>query len=61
MLDSIQQSVLQLLPARRKQGQNGWISFNAVCCIHNGETADTRGRGGITTNAGTVSYHCFNC
>jgi hypothetical protein len=61
MLDSIQQTVLQLLPARRKTGQNGWISFSAPCCVHNGETADTRGRGGIKTNAGQVSYHCFNC
>lgn len=61
MLDSIQQSVLQLLPARKKTGQNGWISFNAPCCIHNGETADTRGRGGIKTNNGQISYHCFNC
>jgi len=61
MLDSIQQSVLQLLPARRKTGQNGWTSFNAVCCPHNSESADTRGRGGIKTNAGAVSYHCFNC
>jgi hypothetical protein len=61
MLDSVHQSVLQLLPARRKTGQNGWTSFNAPCCVHNGETADTRGRGGIKTNAGAVSYHCFNC
>jgi len=61
MIDSIQQSVLQLLPARKKTGQNGWTSFNAPCCTHNGETADTRGRGGIKTNAGAVSYHCFNC
>ena len=61
MLDSIQQSVLQLLPARRKTGQNGWTSFNAPCCVHNSETADTRGRGGIKTNAGQISFHCFNC
>ena len=61
MLDSIQQTVLQLLPARRKTGQNGWTSFNAVCCTHNGESADTRGRGGIKTNNGQISYHCFNC
>lgn len=61
MLDSIQQSVLQLLPARKKTGQNGWTSFNAPCCTHNGETADTRGRGGIKTNNGQISYHCFNC
>lgn len=61
MLDSVQQTVLQLLPARRKTGQNGWTSFNAPCCTHNGETADTRGRGGVKTNAGQISYHCFNC
>jgi hypothetical protein len=61
MLDSIQQAVNQLLPVRRKTGQNGWTSFNAVCCSHNGETADTRGRGGIKTNNGQISYHCFNC
>lgn len=61
MIDSIQQSTLQLLPARKKTGQNGWTSFNAPCCVHNGETADTRGRGGIKTNAGAISYHCFNC
>ncbi len=61
MLTTIQDSVLQLLPARKKTGQNGWTSFNAPCCTHNGESADTRGRGGIKTNAGAVSYHCFNC
>lgn len=61
MLDTIQQTVLQLLPARKKTGQNGWTSFNAPCCVHNGETADTRGRGGIKTNNGQISYHCFNC
>lgn len=61
MLDSIQQTVLQLLPARKKTGQNGWTSFNAPCCVHNGETADTRGRGGVKTNVGQISYHCFNC
>ena len=61
MIESIQQSVLQLLPARRKTGQNGWTSFNAPCCTHNGESADTRGRGGLKTDAGRVSYHCFNC
>ncbi len=61
MFESIQQQLLQLLPARRRTGQNGWTSFNAVCCIHNNETADTRSRGGIKTNNGSVSYHCFNC
>jgi hypothetical protein len=61
MINVIQDSVLQLLPAKKKTGQNGWISFNAPCCSHNGESADTRGRGGLKTEAGRVSYHCFNC
>lgn len=59
---SVQQEVLQLLPARRKSAPSGWISFNAPCCVHNGETADTRSRGGIINSTdGAVSYHCFNC
>jgi hypothetical protein len=57
----VQDAVMQLLPARRKRS-NDWISFNAVCCTHNGETPDTRGRGGIIpATDGAVSYHCFNC
>ena len=59
---TIQQEIMQLLPARRKSAPSGWISFNAPCCQHNGETADTRGRGGLIPSAdGAVSYHCFNC
>lgn len=61
MLTTIQDSVLQLLPARKKTGQNGWTSFNAPCCVYNSETADTRGRGGVKTSNGQISYHCFNC
>ena len=63
MLDTIQQAVLQLLPmGNRKSEQTGWISFNAVCCTHNGETPDRKGRGGVKTDTwGGISYHCFNC
>jgi hypothetical protein len=62
MLKSIQDAVLQILPAKRKTSASGWISFNAVCCDHNGESRDTRTRGGVTTNPdGGISYHCFNC
>lgn len=62
MLTTIQDAVTQLLPARRKTAANGWTSFNAPCCDHNGESRDTRSRGGIISNAdGGVSYHCFNC
>jgi len=48
------------LPSRRKKTPSGWISFNAVCCHHNGTSSDTRQRGGMMINEG-VSYHCFNC
>ena len=53
-------TVQSYLPARRKATPSGWVSFNAVCCHHNGTSADTRQRGGIMLNEG-VSYHCFNC
>ena len=55
-------TVQEYLPIKRKATPSGWVSFNAVCCAHNGNTADKRQRGGIhiTPNEG-VSYHCFNC
>ena len=62
MLTTIQDAVKSYLPAKRKTSSSGWISFNAVCCEHNGESRDTRGRGGIISNAnGSISYACFNC
>jgi 5S rRNA maturation endonuclease (ribonuclease M5) len=63
MLNSIQDAVKLILPAKRKTNStSGWISFNAPCCHHNGESADIRGRGGVITNPdGGVSYSCFNC
>jgi hypothetical protein len=49
------------LPAKRKSTSSGWISFNAPCCEHNGESADRRQRGGIKLTGQDWSYHCFNC
>ena len=61
-MNLIQNTILTSLPAGRKKTPSGWISFNAPCCVHNGETADKKKRGGIMTSSdGTVSYHCFNC
>ena len=34
--------ILTILPARKKTSPSGWVSFNAVCCTHNGETKDKR-------------------
>jgi len=64
MIDTIAQETLQLWTTKRKtrRSASGWISGNAVCCQHNGETPDKRGRGGLITGTdGTVSYSCFNC
>jgi len=61
-MNLIQNTILTSLPANRKKTPSGWISFNAPCCVYNGETADKKKRGGLMTSAdGTVSYHCFNC
>jgi len=49
------------LPAKRKQTASGWISVNAPCCVHNGESADRRQRGGIKITDQGWSWHCFNC
>jgi hypothetical protein len=54
--------VVSFLPGKRKQTASGWISFNAPCCIHRGDTQDKRQRGGIKPSTdGSWSYHCFNC
>ena len=61
-MNEIQTAILSLLPAKRKSTPSGWVSFNAICCHHNGENIDTRSRGGILTNPlGGWQYHCFNC
>lgn len=54
--------VISFLPGKRKQTSSGWISFNAPCCLHQGENQDKRQRGGLKpTPDGSWSYHCFNC
>jgi hypothetical protein len=53
--------LLAYLPTRRKQTASGWISVNAPCCVHNGESADRRQRGGLKISEQGWSWHCFNC
>ena len=54
--------VVSFLPGKRKQTASGWISFNAPCCIHRGDSQDKRSRGGMKPSPdGSWSYHCFNC
>ena len=54
--------VVSFLPGKRKQTSSGWVSVNAPCCVHRGESADRRMRGGIKSLPdGSFSWHCFNC
>lgn len=54
--------VVSFLPGKRKQTASGWISFNAPCCIHRGDSQDKRQRGGMKPSPdGSWSFHCFNC
>lgn len=53
--------IVQYLPGKRKTSSSGWISFNGPCCVHNGESADRRQRGGLKASPEGWSYHCFNC
>jgi hypothetical protein len=55
-------TVLKYLPFKQKTSPNGWRIFDAPCCVHNGETQDTKQRGGLISNPdGGISYNCFNC
>ena len=53
--------ILTYLPGKKKKTTSGWISFNAPCCVYNGESQDRRQRGGIKATDQGWSYHCFNC
>ena len=53
--------IFSFLPPNKKQTSSGWVSFNAPCCIHNGDSQDKRKRGGVKANDDGWSYHCFNC
>ena len=53
--------LLSYIPQKRKNTSSGWVSFNAPCCVHKGESQDKRLRGGIKQAEDDWSYHCFNC
>ena len=60
-MNQVQTVIMSNLPGKVKKSSSGWQSFNAPCCVHNGETQDKRGRGGIILNGEAISYNCFNC
>jgi hypothetical protein len=57
----VSELLIKHLPVKRKTTPSGWVSFNAVCCQHNGQNPDKRQRGGVLENGDIVTYHCFNC
>lgn len=62
MMTDIIDNIKTIIPGKHKMAAKGWISFNAQCCTHVGETRDTRSRGGfLFPDDGSVVYHCFNC
>lgn len=60
-MNLVQSVIMNSLPGKVKKSSSGWNSFNAPCCVHNGETRDSRSRGGIILNGEAISYNCFNC
>lgn len=61
-MNTIQQAIKGVIPPKHKPASKGWISFNAPCCIYNGDSRDTKARGGLNLGVdGSVVYHCFNC
>lgn len=60
-MNLIQGSIQSVLPQKRKSTSGGWVSFNCPCCIHQGESADKKQRGGVLFDKDGFVYHCFNC
>ena len=53
--------ILSIIPGKKKTSSSGWISFNAICCVHYGHRPDKRMRGGVKFQDENFSIHCFNC
>jgi len=59
-MQSIEQVIRIHLP--RIKSSSEWLSHDAVCCYHRGESRDQRGRGGVKFSLdGTIGVNCFNC
>jgi len=65
MSNTVTDFILRTWMSNRKtrMSPKGWQSGNAVCCVHQGESKDTRGRAGtkLDTMSGGIVYSCFNC
>lgn len=60
-MEILKQVLMNNLPSKAKSSTK-CISFNCPCCVYMGEARpDTRGRGGLFIEVGTIGYNCFNC
>lgn len=59
----ITDTIVRKFTSSRKTKMSGeWITGNAPCCQHNGQTPDKRGRGHLKVSPnGTIAWGCFNC
>lgn len=53
--------ILSIIPGKKRQSQNGWITFNCPACVHLGHRPDTRYRGGVILDGNNFTFKCFNC
>lgn len=62
-MNIVYDTLLTLMPGNRKRSSSGWTGMNGVCCVHNGETPDTRKRLSIAMGSDGISclVSCFNC
>ena len=65
MQNTVTDFILKTWSSTRKTrvSPKGWRHGNAICCVHNGESKDTRGRAGVHLDemTGGIVYSCFNC
>ena len=59
-MHEILEYIYDLLPSNKKQRNNGWIYFNAPCCILT-ENPDKKHRGNALFTDDSFTYNCFNC
>jgi hypothetical protein len=62
-MNIVYDALINLVPGGRRRSSSGWVGMNGVCCVHNGETPDTRKRMSISMGSrdDAVLVSCFNC
>lgn len=60
--DFIWDAIVSHLPGKVKRSRTNYLNFNCPMCVLEGETADTKGRCGVSrTGNDNIRIGCFNC